>query len=88
MDEIEKAKVYLHYCITQIALRHDIHFFNLTPAVGIGKMDKVFPVLNIGIKKVGKDHLILTREEFFLEDKKYHSRSPYIEWLIRFKKEL
>ena len=88
MEAIEKEKVYLHYCITQIALRHDIHFFNLTPPNGLGTMDKVFPVLNIGIKKVGKDHLILTREDFFSENKKYHSRSPYIEWQMRFKKEL
>jgi hypothetical protein len=51
-------------------------------------MDKVFPVLSIGIKKVGKDHLILTREEFFSENKKYHLRSPYMEWLMRFKKEI
>ena len=88
MDEIEKAKVYVHYCITQIALRHDIYFFDMSTKQGIGKMDKVFPVLNIGIKKVGKDNLIMTREEFFSDNKKYHCGSPSNEWLMRFKNEI
>ena len=85
MDEIEKAKIYLDYCITQIALRRDIYFFDMTIKQGFGTMDKIFPTLNVGIKKVGKDHLIMTIEEFFIKNNKYHCGSPAEEWCNRFK---